>query len=130
MKILSLSGENLASLTGNLPSIFAGGALGAAGLLPSPAIPAPAEHPARAICLALYDEMPRFIANPECREVGRMDDEEAQGQRRAASQPRPRQRFCRVQFRGCDGRIWHTPAGRCAGLATAPRGAFEGQGAA
>ena len=32
MKILSLSGENLASLTGQFTTDFAGGALGAAGL--------------------------------------------------------------------------------------------------
>ena len=32
MKILSLSGENLASLTGQFTIDFAGGALGAAGL--------------------------------------------------------------------------------------------------
>ena len=45
MKILSLSGENLASLTGQFTIDFAGGALGPPACLPSPAIPAPARVP-------------------------------------------------------------------------------------
>ncbi|MFM4941966.1 AAA family ATPase [Aeromonas bivalvium] len=110
MKILSLSGENLASLTGPFTIDFAGGALGAAGLFAITGNTGAGKSTLLdAICLALYDEMPRFIANRKhVAEVGRMDDEEklkANDVRGILS--RGHASGCaEVQFRGCDGRIW------------------------
>lgn len=110
MKILSLSGENLASLTDQFTIDFAGGALGAAGLFAITGNTGAGKSTLLdAICLALYDEMPRFIANRKnVAEVGRMDDEEklkANDVRGILSRGHA-SGFAEVQFRGCDGRIW------------------------
>ncbi len=110
MKILSLSGENLASLTGPFTIDFTRGALGAAGLFAITGNTGAGKSTLLdAICLALYDEMPRFIANRKnVAEVGRMDDEEklkANDVRGILSRGHA-SGFAEVQFRGCDGRIW------------------------
>lgn len=110
MKILSLSGENLASLTGPFTIDFTKGALGAAGLFAITGNTGAGKSTLLdAICLALYDEMPRFIANRKnVAEVGRMDDEEklkANDVRGILSRGHA-SGFAEVQFRGCDGRIW------------------------
>lgn len=110
MKILSLSGENLASLTGQFTIDFAGGALGAAGLFAITGNTGAGKSTLLdAICLALYDEMPRFIANRKnVAEVGRLDDEEklkANDVRGILSRGHA-SGFAEVQFRGCDGRTW------------------------
>ncbi len=133
MKILSLSGENLASLTGQFTIDFAGGALGAAGLFAITGNTGAGKSTLLdAICLALYDEMPRFIANRKnVAEVGRMDDEEklkANDVRAssAAATPAVLPRYSFAAVTAASG--W--PAGRCAGLATAPRGAFRPRSAA
>ncbi|MBP6166253.1 MAG: AAA family ATPase [Aeromonas sp.] len=110
MKILSLAGENLASLTGAFTIDFAGGALGAAGLFAITGNTGAGKSTLLdAICLGLYDEMPRFIANRKhVAEVGRADDEEklkANDVRGILS--RGHASGCaEVKFRGCDGRIW------------------------
>ncbi|HDX8379771.1 TPA: AAA family ATPase [Aeromonas salmonicida] len=110
MKILSLSGENLASLTGAFTIDFTKGALGAAGLFAITGNTGAGKSTLLdAICLALYDEMPRFIANRKhVAEVGRADDEEklkANDVRGILS--RGHASGCaEVRFRGCDGRIW------------------------
>ena len=110
MKILSLSGENLASLTGSFTIDFTRGALGAAGLFAITGNTGAGKSTLLdAICLALYDEMPRFIANRKhVAEVGRADDEEklkANDVRGILS--RGHASGCaEVRFRGCDGRIW------------------------
>ncbi|MFM5507793.1 AAA family ATPase [Aeromonas rivipollensis] len=110
MKILSLAGENLASLTGAFTIDFTKGALGAAGLFAITGNTGAGKSTLLdAICLALYDEMPRFIANRKhVAEVGRADDEEklkANDVRGILS--RGHASGCaEVQFRGCDGRIW------------------------
>ncbi|WP_310597473.1 AAA family ATPase [Aeromonas aquatica] len=108
MKILSLSGENLASLTGSFAIDFNGGALGAAGLFAITGNTGAGKSTLLdAICLALYDEMPRFIANRKnVAEVGRLDDEEklkANDVRGILSRGHA-SGFAEVQFRGCDGR--------------------------
>ncbi|HBL04411.1 MAG TPA: exonuclease SbcC, partial [Aeromonas salmonicida] len=110
MKILSLSGENLASLTGSFTIDFTRGALGAAGLFAITGNTGAGKSTLLdAICLALYDEMPRFIANRKhVAEVGRADDEEklkANDVRGILS--RGHASGCaEVRFRGCNGRIW------------------------
>ena len=110
MKILSLSGENLASLTGAFAIDFTRGALGAAGLFAITGNTGAGKSTLLdAICLALYDEMPRFIANRKhVAEVGRADDEEklkANDVRGILSRGHA-SGLAEVQFRGCDGRIW------------------------
>ncbi|MEG0172705.1 MAG: AAA family ATPase [Aeromonas sp.] len=108
MKILTLSGENLASLTGSFTIDFDRGALGAAGLFAITGNTGAGKSTLLdAICLALYDEMPRFIANRKnVAEVGRLDDEEklkANDVRGILSRGHA-SGFAEVQFRGCDGR--------------------------
>ncbi|MGY3901311.1 AAA family ATPase [Aeromonas lusitana] len=108
MKILSLHGENLASLTGSFTIDFDRGALGAAGLFAITGNTGAGKSTLLdAICLALYDEMPRFIANRKnVAEVGRLDDEEklkANDVRGILSRGHA-SGFAEVQFRGCDGR--------------------------
>ena len=78
MKILSLAGENLASLTQAFHIDFDKDALGAAGLFAITGNTGAGKSTLLdAICLALYDEMPRFVANRKnVAEVGRQDDEE------------------------------------------------------
>ncbi|WP_429233425.1 AAA family ATPase [Aeromonas salmonicida] len=110
MKILSLSGENLASLTGAFTIDFTKGALGAAGLFAITGNTGAGKSTLLdAICLALYDEMPRFIANRKhVAEVGRADDEEklkANDVRGILSRGHA-SGYAEVRFRGCDGRIW------------------------
>ena len=110
MKILSLSGENLASLTGRFTIDFNHGALGAAGLFAITGNTGAGKSTLLdAICLALYDEMPRFIANRKnVAEVGRLDDEEklkANDVRGILSRGHA-SGSAEVQFRGCDGRIY------------------------
>ncbi|MGL4250323.1 MAG: AAA family ATPase [Aeromonas sp.] len=110
MKILSLSGENLASLTATFTIDFTKGTLGAAGLFAITGNTGAGKSTLLdAICLALYDEMPRFIANRKnVAEVGRMDDEEklkANDVRGILSRGHANG-FAELQFRGCDGRIW------------------------
>ncbi|WP_421174398.1 AAA family ATPase [Aeromonas enteropelogenes] len=110
MKILSLSGENLASLTGPFTIDFTKGALGATGLFAITGNTGAGKSTLLdAICLALYDEMPRFVANRKnVAEVGRADDEEklkANDVRGILSRGHA-SGFAEVQFRGCDGRTW------------------------
>ncbi|MGL5451565.1 MAG: AAA family ATPase [Aeromonas sp.] len=110
MKILSLYGENLASLTGEFTIAFDHGALGSTGLFAITGNTGAGKSTLLdAICLALYDEMPRFIANRKnVAEVGRMDDEEklkANDVRGILSRGRA-SGYAKVQFRACDGRIW------------------------
>lgn len=110
MKILALSGENLASLTGSFTIDFTRGALGAAGLFAITGNTGAGKSTLLdAICLALYDEMPRFIANRKnVAEVGRTDDEEklkANDVRGILSRGHA-SGFAELQFRGCDGRIY------------------------
>lgn len=110
MKILSLRGENLASLTGSFCIDFNAGALGAAGLFAITGNTGAGKSTLLdAICLALYDEMPRFIANRQnVAEVGRADDREklkANDVRGILSRGHA-SGFAEVQFRGCDGRTW------------------------
>jgi DNA repair protein SbcC/Rad50 len=110
MKILSLHGENLASLTGNFSIDFTRGALGAAGLFAITGNTGAGKSTLLdAICLALYEEMPRFIANRKnVAEVGRQDDEEklkANDVRGILSRGHANG-YAEVEFRGCDGRTW------------------------
>ncbi|MGY3857265.1 AAA family ATPase [Aeromonas intestinalis] len=110
MKILSLSGENLASLTGQFAIDFNRGALGAAGLFAITGNTGAGKSTLLdAICLALYDEMPRFIANRKnVEKIGRADEDEkekltANDVKNILSRGHA-SGFAEVQFRGCDGR--------------------------
>ncbi|NEX84293.1 AAA family ATPase [Aeromonas rivipollensis] len=112
MKILSLAGENLASLTGAFTIDFAGGALGAAGLFAITGNTGAGKSTLLdAICLALYDEMPRFIANRKnVEKIGRADEDEkekltANDVKNILSRGHA-SGYAEVQFRGCDGRIY------------------------
>ncbi|MFM4848984.1 AAA family ATPase [Aeromonas rivipollensis] len=112
MKILSLAGESLASLTGAFTIDFAGGALGAAGLFAITGNTGAGKSTLLdAICLALYDEMPRFIANRKnVEKIGRADEDEkekltANDVKNILSRGHA-SGYAEVQFRGCDGRIW------------------------
>ncbi|QFI55332.1 AAA family ATPase [Aeromonas simiae] len=110
MKILSLRGEHLASLTTSFEIDFAGGPLGTSGLFAITGNTGAGKSTLLdAICLALYDEMPRFIANRKnVAEVGRLDDEEklkANDVRGILSRGRA-SGFAEVTFRGCDGRLY------------------------
>ncbi|MNF45971.1 Nuclease SbcCD subunit C [compost metagenome] len=112
MKILSLAGENLASLTGTFAIDFTRGALGAAGLFAITGNTGAGKSTLLdAICLALYDEMPRFIANRKnVEKIGRADEDEkekltANDVKNILSRGHA-SGFAEVQFRGCDGRIW------------------------
>ncbi|MGY3869087.1 AAA family ATPase [Aeromonas crassostreae] len=112
MKILSLSGENLASLTGQFTIDFAGGALGAAGLFAITGNTGAGKSTLLdAICLALYDRMPRLIGmRQNVEKIGRADEDEkekltANDVRNILS--RGHASGCaEVQFRGCDGRVY------------------------
>ncbi|MGK4473730.1 AAA family ATPase [Aeromonas molluscorum] len=110
MKILSLAGENLASLTQAFHIDFDKDALGAAGLFAITGNTGAGKSTLLdAICLALYDEMPRFVANRKnVAEVGRQDDEEklkANDVRGILSRGHA-SGFAEVRFRGCDGRAY------------------------
>ncbi|MGL5947548.1 MAG: AAA family ATPase [Aeromonas sp.] len=78
MKILTLSGENLASLTGAFAIDFTAGALGAAGLFAITGNTGAGKSTLLdGICLALYGQMPRLMAHRKLvAEVGRQDEEE------------------------------------------------------
>ncbi|MFL9591168.1 AAA family ATPase [Aeromonas schubertii] len=112
MKILSLSGENLASLTGAFTLDFTRGALGAAGLFAITGNTGAGKSTLLdAICLALYDEMPRFIANRKnVEKIGRAHEDErdkltANDVKNILSRGHA-SGFAEVRFRGCDGRTW------------------------
>ncbi|MEW7864457.1 AAA family ATPase [Aeromonas diversa] len=112
MKILSLSGENLASLTGSFTIDFTRGALGAAGLFAITGNTGAGKSTLLdAICLALYDEMPRFIANRKnVEKIGRAHEDEkdkltANDVKNILSRGHANG-FAEVSFRGCDGRTW------------------------
>ena len=112
MKILSLSGENLASLTGPLTIDFTRGALGAAGLFAITGNTGAGKSTLLdAICLALYDKMPRLMGmRQNVEKIGRADEDDkekltANDVKNILSRGHA-SGFAEVQFRGCDGRIW------------------------
>lgn len=108
MRILRLGGENLASLTTAFDIDFTQGALGSSGLFAITGNTGAGKSTLLdAICLALYDEMPRFIGSRKnVAEVGRADDEEklkANDVRGILSRGRAAG-YAEVTFLGCDGR--------------------------
>ena len=102
MKILSLSGENLAGSDRPLHHrLLPVGRLAPPVCLPSLVTLAQARAPCSMPFVSpLYDEMLRFIANrKECRRSGPDDEEKLKANDvRGIPQSRPRQRFCRGGF--------------------------------
>ncbi|MGY4024467.1 AAA family ATPase [Aeromonas rivuli] len=112
MKILSLAGENLASLTQAFHIDFDKDALGAAGLFAITGNTGAGKSTLLdAICLALYDRMPRLIGmRQNVEKIGRADEDEkekltANDVRNILSRGHA-SGFAEVQFRGCDGRVY------------------------
>ncbi len=110
MKILALRGENLASLSHPFSIDFTQGVLGNAGLFAITGNTGAGKSTLLdAICLALYDQMARFVANRKNQaEIGREDEADrlkANDVRHILSRGKA-SGFAEVDFIGVDGQIW------------------------
>ena len=110
MKILALRGENLASLSHPFAIDFTQGVLGNAGLFAITGNTGAGKSTLLdAICLALYDQMARFVANRKNQaEIGREDEADrlkANDVRHILSRGKA-SGFAEVDFIGVDGQIW------------------------
>lgn len=110
MKILALRGENLASLSHPFAIDFTQGVLGSAGLFAITGNTGAGKSTLLdAICLALYDQMARFVANKKNQaEIGRAEDADrlkANDVRHILSRGKA-SGFAEVDFVGVDGQIW------------------------
>ena len=110
MKILALRGENLASLSRPFAIDFTQGVLGNAGLFAITGNTGAGKSTLLdAICLALYDQMARFVANRKNQaEIGREDEADrlkANDVRHILSRGKA-SGFAEVDFIGVDGQIW------------------------
>ncbi|MCD9528285.1 AAA family ATPase [Photobacterium carnosum] len=112
MKILALRGENLASLQTKFEIDFAGGRLGEAGLFAITGKTGAGKSTLLdAICLALYDRIPRLQSNKKNdAEIGRDDDDnriKANDVRSILSRGKA-EGFAEVDFIANDGSHWRT----------------------
>ena len=110
MKILALRGENLASLSHPFAIDFTQGVLGSAGLFAITGNTGAGKSTLLdAICLALYDQMARFVANKKNQaEIGRAEDTDrlkANDVRHILSRGKA-SGFAEVDFIGVDDQIW------------------------
>ena len=110
MKILALRGENLASLSHSFAIDFTQGVLGSAGLFAITGNTGAGKSTLLdAICLALYDQMARFVANKKNQaEIGRAEDTDrlkANDVRHILSRGKA-SGFAEADFIGLDGQIW------------------------
>lgn len=110
MKILALRGENLASLTRPFDIDFTQGVLGHSGLFAITGNTGAGKSTLLdAICLALYDQMARFVANRKNQaEIGREDEADrlkANDVRHILSRGKS-SGYAEVDFVGTDGQHW------------------------
>lgn len=110
MKILALRGENLASLTRPFSIDFSQGVLGHSGLFAITGNTGAGKSTLLdAICLALYDQMARFVANRKNQaEIGREDEADrlkANDVRHILSRGKS-SGYAEVDFVGTDGQHW------------------------